>query len=423
MNSPDPWHSMRSSPPYGRMVTPAPYFGHPFHAGPNGRGGLFVGAEAPAPDAQRADLTAAVAPVLAPATGGVQGFVALDSKQCLHAAICVDGKCYRCCVDLGPAIAAVMARFEQYHADLHGKMSGRGAARPTISGDTVGRAVDAAVGAAGQALIQMLVGQHVSTACAGWLDDIGNAIKGAAERGYPGVRKTVGELKEPIKAAAVTAATAYGGPAAGAAAAKFAGPLVDSVAEGGDTPEKKAAEEQAKTDPAAAQALQQTKETVAHTVAAYHVVNTAKKAAAGDTVAQQDIHQITQDAERGAPAAHAAAPLVHSAFSTVAEERRKPSPTYQQVASRAVTRASQQYQRRGGVPPIAFGYIRTGKHQKTYVFTRPGDAESWYTAIPSAPGAFNYAAIYEGRDLTSPSQESFGGPTTVSGAWPWYSIY
>ena len=34
----------------------------------------------------------------------------LDANQVLHVEICVDGKCYRTSMDLGPAIAMVMEK-------------------------------------------------------------------------------------------------------------------------------------------------------------------------------------------------------------------------------------------------------------------------------------------------------------------------
>jgi hypothetical protein len=411
------------------------------------RYGYNIGAEAPA---RRTGLTAELAPVLAPATGGFTARVDLDPQQRLHAEICVDGKCYQTSIDLAPAIAAVMAKIAQAHMDMHAAMP-HGA--PMISGEVMLDTVDEAIGAASDALIDSLVDRHISVACAGFLDDIGNAVsdigsavKGAGVSVYRGVTETVQKLKGPITAVATGVATVYGGPAAGAAAAKLVGPIVDSAANlGKDGPQKAAAEDAAKTDPAAAQALAAAKDAVAHTVAAYHVVETAKKAAAGHPEAQQAIAKVTQDAESGDPAAHAATDLIQNAFSTAITARQRSAPrtyqtapasyrqpasaayptapaeyrrpdTYRQTASRAVERARRQYQ--GSV--AALGYVRLGKHHKVYFFNSPDEAQGWYGSL--APG-YSYAALFDARNVTTPIAENFGGEgTTTSGVGAWQEI-
>jgi hypothetical protein len=474
---------------------------------------------------RRPGLTAEVAPAIAPGTGGFTSQVDLDAHQCLHAKICVDGKCYERSVDLAPAIAAVMAKFAQYHADLHAAEAaahalpqlppgfdrppsvgaGCGAktysgvtqatlktildtlhkdgatitgqnpwdvvthehgvefrgtwdataqtlivevtdsdfivpcssiwdaldpmlqnlgARPRVSGELVSGevvigAVERVVSFAGNELIGAMLDQHVSVACAGWLDDIGSAIKSAGVGLYRGVTETVQKLKGPITQAAVAAASKYGGPAAGEAAAQLVGPVIDTAANlGKDTPQKAAAEQQAQTDPQVATALAVAKEAAAKTIAAYHVTETAKQAAAGEPAAQQKIAQVTQDAEQGDPVAKAVTPLVAHGFSHAIATRRPGSPeSYQHHASRAVARADQRYrQQNGGAFPPVLGYVRTAdRHQKTYFFKALEDAQSWYAAL--VPGQYSYAALFAAGNLGTPFAESFGGTTAVSGAW------
>jgi hypothetical protein len=426
MNSPDPWRVMQSSPPASTMVVPAPSWGHPFfgHGYPQGFAGgispaweqgfergtsVFVGAEPPAHGPaieRRTGLTAEVAPVVAPATGGFTVHVELDDHQRLHAAICVDGKCYKTAIDLAPVIAAVMTKIAQYHIDLHKAMPSQ---TPVISGDVVVCSIDRAVGAAGDALIEALLDQHTRVACAGWLDDLGSAIKGAGVGLYQGVTETLQKYKGPITEAATQAAASYGGPAAGAAASQLVGPGIDSAANlGKDTPQKAAAEQQAQTDPLAAAALSAAKEVAAKTITAYYVTETAKQAAAGEPAAQQQISQVVQDAEKGDPVAHAVAPLVAHGFSTAIAARRPNSPeSYQQVASHAVWRAHQQYQQRsGGVPALALGYLRLGRRQKVYLFHTPREAQGWYARL--SPGQYSYAALFKTRNLGMPFAENFG---------------
>jgi hypothetical protein len=427
MNSLDPWRVTQSSPPSDVMVVPPSYYGHPFI---DGRAGIFIGAETLLP---RSNLTAVLAPVLAPATGGFTARVELDHQQQLHAAICVDGKCYQTSIDLAPAIAAVMAKIALAHADMHASM----AHAPVISGDVAIGAVDEAVSAAGDALIGALIDRHISVACAGWLDDVGSAVA-----------STVRKFKGPITAVAAKVAESYGGPAAGAAASQLVGPVIDGVA-GKDTPQKAVAEQAAQTDPAAATALSTAKDAVAHTVAAYHVTETAKQAAAGHPAAQKEIAAVVQDAEKGDPVAHAATDLIANAFSTAIAARKhaapavapvayRPAPityqmapaapvtyqtapaeyrhpaTYQQTASRAVARAQHKRQQQNFRPVPAFGYLRHDKRHKVYFFNSPGEAENWYAAL--APG-YSYAALFDAQNLAAPLAENFGGAGPAVSGW------
>lgn len=329
MNSLDPWRVMQSSPPAARMAVPAPYYGHPFYAQRGARAyGVawptptlkdFIGAEAvQSPGARRTGLTAEVAPVLAPATGGITARVELDQHQHLHAEICVDGRCYKSCIDLAPAIAAVMAKIAQGHTNLHKATPTRA---PVISGDVVLGAIDKAVGAAGDALIGAMIDQHVGTACSGWLGDLGHAVKAGVTGAASGVASTFKRFKGPIAAAAAIAAASAAaaipgvGPIAAPMAGKFANDLVQSAA-GDKSAQKRVAQaaQQATSDKTIAVALSAAKQAVAHATVAHHVQDTAKKAAAGQSAAQQEIAKVAVDAEKGDPAAKAVADLVANAF-------------------------------------------------------------------------------------------------------------
>ena len=304
MNSHDPWRVMLSSPPGEQMVVPPPFYGNVF-LGDTTYGRPFVGAAAP-----HRDLAAEVAPVVAPVPGGYLAKLVLDDDQRLHGEIVVDGKHYAGSVDLRPAIAAIMERFVRYHNDLHAH------GHPTST--VVVGAVDTAVGAAGDALIGHLVGCHIGVVCGSFLDDIGNAVKHAATGIAHNVSSTIKKLREPIaKAAAVAAAAGASaipgvGPIAAPMAGKLANDLVNSAI--GDPKAKKAvakAQQQANAGDQVAQvALDQAKKAVAHSTAAHHVGDTAKKAAKGDPNAQQQIAKVAEDAQAGDPGAKAVADLV-----------------------------------------------------------------------------------------------------------------
>lgn len=328
MNSLDPWRLIVTD-LEGDVIVPAPYYSHPFyqeipswiHYGDGGGttrqlfDGVFVGAAPRRPGADmnaghpRRGLVAEVAPVVAPATGGITFRKELDDKQVLHVEVCVDGKCYRSSMDLAPVIALIMAKLSRWHEDAHAQMDL--AAQQTV---VVG-AVDAAVGAAVDAIVGELVGHHVDTVCGNFLGDIGRAVSSAASGLASGVASTFKKLKGPISAAAGIAAAAGAGPLVGPLAAKLANDLVNSAA--GDSGAKKRvaeANQEAQTDPAVATALVQAQKAVATSTVAHHVQRTAKKAAQGQPDAQQQIVQVATDAEQGDPAAKAVADLIANAM-------------------------------------------------------------------------------------------------------------
>ena len=311
-----------SAPGYALPGYGLPRYGYPFY-GPFGPYvgpyfGPYLGAEAqtqavappvvvPVPpggsvataDPGRTGLLAQIAPIVAPATGPIAVKKELDAKQVLHVEICVDGKCYKTSMDLAPAIELVMKRMAQWHQGAH--TADQSQPPPT----TVVQSVDKAINAASDAMVGVMIGHHVAVMTSGWLSDVGNAI-GSALRKFQPVISTV----------ATGVATAYGGPAAGAAAAKLAPVITNYQADALDpksSPRKRAAAQKAlerinqraaaDPDPAAAQAVAAANQAVKNTTVAYHVNDTAQRAAAGDPTAQKDIDNLVVAAEEGDPAA------------------------------------------------------------------------------------------------------------------------
>jgi hypothetical protein len=425
MNSLDPWRVMQSSTSAPIMVVPAPYWGHPFYGQgiPQGWAGgfsppweqgltrgtdVFVGQDAPssAPlPLPVPTLVDQVAPVAAPTRNGFSARFALDAQQHLHAEVCVDGTCYCGVINLGPAIAAVMARLAQVHTELH---AAGGMPATKVSGAGVLGTIDYAVGVAGEAMVVALLGQHAKTVSAGFLDDIGDAFKSAGSGLLHGVAATVKKFKGPITEAATAAATAYGGPAAGTAAAALVGPVVDTAANlGKDSPQKAAAEQQARVDPQTADALATAKQAAAETITAFHVTETANQAATGELVAQQQIHDVVQAAERGDPAAHAMVPFVQHGFSRAIAGRRPGSITVQRRrAIGVVRRMGQQIAARGGFPLAAFGYLHTGTQHQVFPFRTVLEARRWFASL--APRQYRYIALFSAGNLVAPWVENLG---------------
>ena len=323
-----------SAPGYASPGFGLPRYGYPFYspfgpyAGPYF--GPYLGAEAPPPgavvapppgsqpvaapvvipvppggsvekaDPGRTGLLAQIAPIVAPATGTVAVKKELDAGQVLHVEICVDGKCYKTSMDLAPALELVMKRLSQWHESVHA---------PPPPPTTVVQAVEKAIGAATDSMVGVMVGHHVAVMTSGWLSDVGNALG-----------STLRKLQPVITTVAVGVATAYGGEkygaAAGAAAGKLAPVITNYQADALDpkgSPKKRAAAQQAlqrinqaaanDPDPTAAQAVAAANQAVKNTTVAYHVKDTAQRAADGDPAAQKDIDNLVVAAEEGDPAA------------------------------------------------------------------------------------------------------------------------
>jgi len=267
---------------------------------------------APSAPPQRTGLTRELAPIVAPATGGIMVRKHLDDKQVLHVEICVDDRCYSTSMDLAPAIALLMQKFATWQNT---------ASQQQTQPSTVVSTVQAAVGAAEDLIVGALVTRHINTISAGILGDIAGAVKGAVTGVTRGVASTFRKLRGPIGAAAGIAAAAGAsaipgvGVIAAPLAAKLANDLVQSAA-GNPSAQRAVAQaaQQAETDPATAAALDQATKAVANSTAAYYVEDTAKKAARGDNAAQQEIVKVAEDAEKGDPAAKAVAEMVANAM-------------------------------------------------------------------------------------------------------------
>jgi hypothetical protein len=413
MNSLDPWRVIVTD-PAGEVVWPRPYYGHPFyqeipswiHYGDDNSttrqlfDGVFIGADPHAgartmntTNAQRAGLVAEIAPVVAPATGGITFKKELDDKQILHVEICVDGKCYRAQMDLAPAIAMVMDKLAAWHHAQHAQ---------TVVGSSLNTAVDEAA----NGMVVALVGRHISTICGSFLDDIGSAIKGAASGLAGGVMDTVKQFKGPIAAAAGTAAAAGAamipgvGPIAAPLASKLANDLVNSAI--GDPQAQQAvaaAKQQAQTDPTVAVALSEAQKATAHSTVAHHVHRTAKHAAQGQPQAQQQITQVANAAQSGDPAAKAIMSLIASAFggSTIASG-------WHDIVGAAIddVRASAQTVARGNNASVV-GVIRTARGVWQSRGFRDADAaDDWLGGTTRDPSAYVYAAIFDKTDYTWP---------------------
>lgn len=412
-----------SAPGYG-FYRPYGGFRRPFY---RPYGGVFFGAEAPGTPAEpprRTGLTAELAPVLAPATGGITVKKELDDKQVLHVEICVDGKCYRQSMDLAPAIAMLMQKLKSWHESQHA---------PQPPPTTVVSTVQNAVGAAEDMIVGALVARHVDTICGSFLGDIAGAVKGVASGIAGGVASTFKALKGPIGAAAGVAAAAGAaaipgvGPIAAPIAGKLANDLVQAAA--GDDKAKKTvqqAAQQAQTDPAVAVALQQAKKAVANSTAAHHVQETAKKAARGDSSAQQQIAMVAEDAQQGDPAAKAVADLVANAMKSEWGAK-----LWENVTGRGPSTISGWYdivvgaaaddlrERARGFatkkPGNAAGVIQMADRTfHSRGFPSLDDAIDWLQRSTGRREDFLYAAAYEkGSDGTAYIQaEEFGGPRT-----------
>ena len=418
---------------YGRYG----YGGYPFARGYGGYPfGPFLGADTPmppdvsppivspgpdtAPIFPRKGLTAELAQILAPATGGITVKKELDANQVLHVEICVDGKCYRTSMDLTPAIAALMQKLATWHDEVH-------ATQPPPS--TVVSTIGSAVVAAENLIVGALISRHVDTVAAGFLSDIAGAVKSAARGIGGGVASTFRKLRGPIGAAAGIAAAAGAaaipgvGPIVAPMAAKLASDLVQSAA-GNPAAQKAVAQaaQQAQTDPNVAAALDQATKAVANSTVAYHVQDTAKKAAQGDAAAQQQIVQVADDAQKGDPAAKAVADLVANAMKSEWGAK-----LWEQVTGRGPgtvsptipTMASGQWYDIVGqwydIVGAAIDNVR--ETARAHAVTKPGtaagviqtldgrlhgrgfrnldDAIDWLEHITRNRGSFTYAAAYE----------------------------
>jgi hypothetical protein len=267
------------------------------------------------PDRELADLGA----LIAPGSSGLTVKTCLGPDRQLHVSICIDGECYEGSVDLSEVLEHIASGIASHHTALH-------AAPPHDVADDPGavegtaNAANAAVEAAGDLVVGALIDQHSTTLSAGWWHSLTHAIYDV----HHAVAKTVQKFKAPITIAATAVATAYGGPAAGAAASKFAGPLIDAVADDFQTRKNakavvEAAHAAAQSDPRMARALADAHKAVADTAAAYHLTSTAADAASGDPSAARKLVDLDRAATSGDTAAQRALSVITQAFSAAGD--------------------------------------------------------------------------------------------------------
>ena len=387
--------------------------GYPYGSFFGPYGGVFFGADAPvappvvipAPESfRRTGLLAEVAPVVAPATGGITVKKELDANQVLHVEICVDGKCYKTSMDLAPAIAMVMQKLSRWHQGEHAAMES--------TPSTVVSTIENAIGAAGDAMVGVMVGRHVAVMTGGWLSDIGGAIGG-----------TLRKLQPVISTVATGVAKAYGGEAAGAAAGALAPTITNLQANAldpkGDPAKKAQAQaalqrinQSAANDPAAAQALAAANQAVKNTAVAYHVKDTAQRAAAGDTTAQKDINNLVQAAEQGDPAAKSTFDVLSQTFAQEMMTSEAGAKLWEQLTGRGPDVISS-----GWYDIIGAALDDFREKARAHAVTKPGtaagvlitldgrlhgrgfrnldDAIDWLDHITRNRGSFTYAAAYE----------------------------
>jgi hypothetical protein len=194
-----------------------------------------------------------------------------------------------------------------------------------------------------------------------WLSSIGNAIG-----------STLRKLQPIITTAAVTAATAYGGPAAGAAAAKLAPVITNLQANALDpkgNPARKAAAQQAlqqisqeaATDPAKAQALTAATQAVKNTAVAYHVKDAVDRAAVGDQAAKTEINNLVQAADQGDQGAKSTMEILAVALAQQAMKSEEGAKLWEQITGRGPGTLSP-----GGTAPTTAGWYDVVSGQ-TYV--------------------------------------------------------
>ncbi len=258
-------------------------------------------------------------PILAPGSEGMTFDFDVDDGMCLHVSICVDGQCYEASTDL----SAVLAEIAQRVAASRGS----GSEDPQAVQD-VGDQADEAVESASQMLVGALFNEHIGEITAGFFDSL-KSVYQKASTPVTWFNKQVFKvlqyppLKKAVTVAASAVATAYGGPAAGAAAAQFVGPVIDSSAETGGDPlkhfedaKKEAVAQSSSPEEAQATvaAIDTAKTAIAQTAAAYHLTGTASAAAAGDGKAAEKIAQLERAASSGDSGAIQAMKIIAQAF-------------------------------------------------------------------------------------------------------------
>lgn len=297
--------------------------------------------------------------------------------------------------------------------------------------EEVVQAIDRAVAAARQSMIEALVQQHVDTVASGWLDAVSgdddtltmsagwfSSLKKAAKKAVRGLEKglkapagtiaaTLKKYRGPIASAAGFAAAGLASaiPGAGVALGPVAGNLAQklTLAAAGEGSAKKAlmqARDEAKQDPKLAKALGTAEKAVAQTTAAYHIAETARAAAGGNSDAAKEMEKLAAKAREGDKAAQVAMQLADKAAAPEgsATSAAQVSGDYEvmmrEIAKTALRDANRKrggrYAGEEGFVPYsgqALGYRRDGDRQRVYFFDSHADAMKWFHALGTRAGA------------------------------------
>lgn len=349
-------------------------------------------------------------------------------------------------------------------------------AHAAIAHETPYAAYNDAVAISGRTLIGALAAHHEATYAAGWFDSITDAVKavgGGIKDGVLAVKHGIDwsarKLKPAMVAVATGVATAYGGPLAGAAAAKITGPIIDMShgTDEGDAADKAKATADAAAhiaqahalaaqSPQAAHALADAKRAATATIVAYHGVQTVANAAAGNKDAKKQVVELATSALGGDKASQELVDLIKkvtqkddqwtppslidasswggsgsgssdaSASAAVPDDATVASGAIALMGAAAATwRDAAQAQVRRARASIV-GYVKpNGNPPQVRTFANVNQADDWYGQWLGLPHAYEYVAYFDKSDPTFPGplNEQFGDlgeaaiAETVSSGW------
>lgn len=268
-------------------------------------------------DVESSETMGAAVAALSPGADGLSCEMDLDGEMHLHVAICVDGRRHETSIDLSGLLCDIAERASRAHAARGASPAATDAAVQDVTTKTA-----RAVQSAGTLLVGALYDRHLQEVTAGFWDSLKSAYRTASspvtwfnKKVAQTIQKVPG-LKKAVTMAATAVATAYGGPAAGAAASRLAGPIIDSSAETGGDPTmlfektKQDAHQHSGGDPKVAQAISHAQNAITQTAAAYTLKDMAQNAGAGDPEANQQIAAIREAAQAGDSAAARAVQLL-----------------------------------------------------------------------------------------------------------------
>jgi hypothetical protein len=287
----------------------------------------------------------ALLPIIALGRRGLSFNLDLGQDLQLRARVCIDGKCYESTRDMTAVLASILGSVTEEHESTNGTPA---SSSPEAASEVSDR-TDAAVQSAGMELVGAMCSDHEVSA--GWWDKLQKTARTFSLShqiaSIPAVARTLQQNKGAITQAASTVASAYYGPAGGAMAKAFTGPIIDDLTVDKNNPGASAhaskavaqAHEAAKSDSETARALQAAHQAVADTAVAYHLAATAGKAASGDQTSASKIAELEAAAHSGDPAAA-------QAMQVVAETLRSRRPAEDRTESAGTHRARGQVHKR-----------------------------------------------------------------------------